>query len=104
MKLVTPIPPAPGEASADYRYQPARPLNRITLSDFKNLDDDFGEDPTGPALTNIDPIVARYNQQAAALTQTEFFQKNVEALFREFPIDESRPPFSFGLSRKSDAT
>jgi membrane protein len=104
MKLVTPIPPAPGEASADYRYQPARPLNRITLSDFKNLDDDFGEDPTGPALTNIDPIVARYNQEAAALTQTEFFQKNVEALFREFPIDESRPPFSFGLSRKSDAT
>ncbi|MBP6507819.1 MAG: YihY/virulence factor BrkB family protein [Opitutaceae bacterium] len=100
MKLIIPIPPQQGETAADYHYQPARPLNRITLSDFKNLDDDFGEDPTGPMLTNLDPIVARYNDETAALTRADFFQKNVEALFAEFPIDESRPPFTFGLSRR----
>lgn len=100
MNLVTPIPPQPGEPAADFRYQPARPLNRITLSDFKTLDDDFGEDPTGPALTEIDPIVARYNTEAADLTRSPFFQKNIEALFLEFPITESRPPFSFGLTRR----
>ncbi len=100
MNLVTAIPPLPNEAAADFRYQPARPLNRITLSDFKNLDDDFGEDPTGPALTEIDPIVARYNLEAAALTRAEFFQKSIETLFTEFPIAESRPPFSFGVTRR----
>lgn len=100
MQLVTAIPPQSNEDAADFRYQPARPLNRITLSDFKNLDDDFGEDPTGPALTDIDPIVVRYNAEAAALTRAEFFQKSVEQLFAEFPITESRPPFSFGLTRR----
>jgi len=103
MELVTPIPPQPGEASSDYRYQPARPLNRITLSDFKNLDDDFGEDPTGPVLSNIDPILARYNEAAGALTHSEFFQKNIETLLQEFPIDASRPPFAFGLSRRRES-
>lgn len=100
MNLVTPIPPQPGEPAADFRYQPARPLNRITLSDFKTLDDDFGEDPTGPALQDIDPIVARYNTETEALTRGAFFQRNVEDLFAEFPIVESRPPFSFGLTRR----
>jgi len=100
MELVTPIPPQPGEASADYRYQPARPLNRITLSDFKTLDDEYGEDPAGPVLSNIDPIVARYNDETGALTHSEFFQKNIEALLQDFPIDASRPPFAFGLSRR----
>lgn len=104
MDLVTPIPPQPGEASADFRFQPARPLSRITLSDFKTLDDDFGEDPSGPALADIDPIVARYNEEAGALTRSEFFQKNVETLFLEFPIDASRPPFTFGLSRRTRHT
>lgn len=99
MHLVTAIPPQPNETATDFRYQPARPLNRITLSDFKTLDDDFGEDPTGPALTEIDPIVARYNTETAALTRAEFFQKSVETLFTEFPIAESRPPFTFGAAR-----
>lgn len=100
MNLLIPIPPQLGDAAADYRYQPARPLKRITLRDFKTLDDDFGEDPSGPALSNLDPIVARYNQETSALTRSEFFQKNVEELFADFPIDESRPPFTFGLSRR----
>lgn len=101
MALVTPIPPQPGEASSDYHFQPARPLNRITLAEFKTLDDDFGEDPTGPVLATIDPILDRYNTETGALTHTEFFQKDIETLLREHPIDASRPPFAFGLSRRA---
>lgn len=104
MDLVTPIPPQPGDASSDFRYQPARPLNRITLADFKTLDDDFGEDPTGPVLANIDPILERYNTETATLTEGEFFRKDIEALLRDFPIDASRPPFAFGLSRRAART
>jgi len=104
MNLITPIPPQAGDIAADFRYQPARPLNRITLSDFKRLDDDLGEDPTGPVISVLDPIVTRYNTEAENFTQGEFFQKDIETLFRDFPIDESRPPFAFGLSRrKADA-
>lgn len=101
MDLVTPIPPQPGAPSSDYRFQPARPLNRITLGEFKTLDDDFGEDPTGPVLANIDPILARYNDETGALTQSEFFKQDVETLLRDYPIDASRPPFAFGLSRRN---
>jgi membrane protein len=104
MKLVTPIPPQQGEAAADYRFQPAKPLNRISLSDFKTLDDDFGADPTGPVLSDIDPIVVRYNEETGALTQAEFFKKNIETLFQEFPIDTSRPPFAFGHTLRKGAT
>jgi len=104
MELVTPIPPPPGAPSSDYRFQPARPLNRITLAEFKTLDDTIGEDPTGPVLANIDPILSRYNAEAGALTQNEFFQKDVETLLREHPIDASRPPFAFGLAHRAART
>lgn len=100
MNLITPIPPQAGDVAADFRYQPARPLNRITLSDFKRLDDDLGEDPTGPVISVLDPIVTRYNTETESFTRGEFFQKDIETLFRDFPIDESRPPFAFGLSRR----
>ncbi|HEY0966333.1 MAG TPA: YihY/virulence factor BrkB family protein [Opitutaceae bacterium] len=99
MHLVTPIPPSAGEDATDLRFQPARPLNRITLSDFKSLDDDLGEDPTGPVLANLDPIVSRYNKATESLTRGEFFQKTIEQLFTENPIDVSRPPFAFGDRR-----
>lgn len=100
MSLITPIPPQAGDVAADFRYQPSRPLNRITLSEFKRLDDDLGEDPTGPVLSVLDPIVTRYNAEAVDFTKGDFFQKDIETLFRDFPIDESRPPFAFGLSRR----
>lgn len=101
MRLVTPIPSAAGEDSTDHRYQPARPLNRLTLSDFKILDDAFGEDPSGPVLAHLDPIVAHYNVETAQLTRGAFFQKSIEQLFAEHPIEASRPPFAFGERRGS---
>lgn len=101
MHLVTPIPPPPGEDATDLQFQPARPLNRITLSEFKSLDDDLGEDPTGPVLANLDPIVARYNSATESLTRGAFFQKTIEELFSENPIDASHPPFAFGDRRSS---
>jgi membrane protein len=96
MNLLTPIPPASADASTDYRYQPARPLNRITLASFKTLDDDFGDDPTGPSLGHIEPVLARYNAAVSALSESDLFQRPLDQLLNEFPIDASRPPFAFG--------
>ena len=90
MELLTPIPPPPGEVATDYRYQPARPLSRITLASFKMLDDDYGDDPTGPALGYVEPILARYNAVVSNLHASEFFQKSIDQLLNEFPLENLR--------------
>lgn len=90
MKLLTPIPPAEGEAATDLRYLPARPLNRITLGDFKTLDDDLGKEAGTPVPSHTDPIVERYVIETGQLTHGEFFQKTIEELLAEHPVDLSR--------------
>jgi membrane protein len=100
LNLVTTIRPDPGTNSTDYLYQPARPLNRITLFDFKTLDDNLGEDPIGNSLERIDPILHEYTAALNRLGDQEFFQKNLDELFADHPFDESRPPFAMA-DRKS---
>jgi len=99
VQLVTTLNPAPGSAATDYLFQPARPLNRITLHDFKKLEEDFGENPIGASLERIDPLLAHYDQAVAKLGEHEFFRKNLEQLFADHPFDESRPPFTMGEKR-----
>ena len=55
--FVTRVPKAPGASRPDEAYQPARPLSRITLFEFKSAADNFGADPAGDAVERIDPIV-----------------------------------------------
>jgi membrane protein len=99
--LVTPLQPAPDSSTADPLYQPARPLNRITLHDFKTLDDNLGEDPVGSTLGSIDPLVGHYDAALAQLGEQAFFKKTLDELFDEYPFEESRPPFALGASRKT---
>jgi membrane protein len=68
-------------------------LNRISLYEFKNLDDNFGDDPVGQALEQIDPILHHYNDALDKLGETPFFKKSLEELFNDHPFDGSRPPF-----------
>ncbi len=100
LKLITPLP-STSEDSSDLLYQPARPLNRITLADFKTLDDNLGDDPVGSSLDQLDPILLRYNQEVAKLGERAFLQKTLEQLLAEFPFDQSRPPFALGESRRA---
>ena len=93
MQLITTLRPAAGTPATEYLYQPARPLNRISLQEFKNLDDNFGDDPVGQALERIDPILHHYNEALEEIGRQPFFKKSLEELFKEHPFDESRPPF-----------
>ncbi|MCU0791344.1 MAG: hypothetical protein MUE42_00490, partial [Opitutaceae bacterium] len=86
MRLLTPVPAKPGDQENDLRFQPARPLNRTTLADFKRLDDDHGGDPTGPTLTDIDPIVLSYDERLNEIQRGEFFQKTLEELIEAHPM------------------
>jgi membrane protein len=99
MDLVTTLRPAPDTPATEYCFQPARPLNRINLLEFKTLDDNLGHDPIGQALERIDPLLNRYETALAQVGEQEFFKKNLEELFAEYPFDESRPPFALGERR-----
>ena len=93
MQLITTLRPTGGTTATEYLYQPARPLGRISLHEFKSLDDNFGDDPVGQALEGIDPILFHYNAAIERVGQQAFFTKSLEELFNEHPFDGSRPPF-----------
>ncbi|MBS0632993.1 MAG: YihY/virulence factor BrkB family protein [Verrucomicrobia bacterium] len=101
--LITPLPPPPGTPDAEACYQPARPLSRIYLLDFKTLNENYGEDPVGDTLQQIDPILLRYKTAFACLGEQELFQKSLEQLITEFDFDVSRPPFALGESTRPAA-
>ncbi len=90
MKLLVPGPAQTGDQENDLRYQPARPLNRTTLADFKTMDDNHGGDPTGPSLTDIDPIVLAYDEHVSGLQNGAFFQKTLDELIDAHPMPLSK--------------
>jgi len=97
LKLVSPVPPAAkDEASSNFLYQPARPLNRITLGDFKELFENLGEDPSSSMLDQIDPVATRYQSTITELNHGQFFSKTLEEVFAENPIEDTHPPFALG--------
>ena len=99
MQLILTLRPSAGEPATEHRYQPARPLNRMTLLEFKTLDDNLGDDPVGQSLERIDPILRDYDAGLARLGEQELFQKSLEQLIAEHPFDVSRPPFALGGQR-----
>jgi membrane protein len=101
LKFVTPLPPPVDDDSNALLYQPARPLNRISLLEFKRLDDNYGDDPVGNSLEHLDPVLYHYNRAVERNGEQEFFKKSLEDLFADHPFDESHPTFVPGHPRKS---
>lgn len=87
MGLLTPVPPEPGEAATDNRFQPARPLSRITLGQFKTLDDNLGSDPAGPNLHDVDPLVREYDRMLEEGLRAEWFETPLDRLMAEHPVE-----------------
>jgi membrane protein len=94
--LLSPLPPTEHGSSTDYLYQPARPLNSLTLADFKSLFERHGEDPTAEAIDTLDPLVGRYQERLKSLTtaDADLLQKPLDVLLGEVPFDETHPPFT----------
>jgi len=91
--LITELPPAEGSDQTDHRYQPARPLNKVTLFDFKQLFEHHGESPSGELLDSIDPLLAHYHQKLATALPDILGKKTLDELLDELPMSESRIPF-----------
>jgi membrane protein len=81
--FVMPAPAGPGADSADVRYQPAMPLDRITMLDFKLAAESRGADPSGDALDRIDPVVRDFGDAIGRLGEQAFFRKSVDELLAE---------------------
>jgi membrane protein len=99
MDFVTTLRPADDTPATEHRYQPACPLNRINLLEFRTRDANLGDDPVGQTLEHIDPILPNYDAALGRLGEQEFFKKSLEQLFADHPFDESRPPFALGECR-----
>jgi membrane protein len=84
--FVMSVPPVSGADPADMLYQPARPLNRITLLDFKLAAESRGADPSGDALEKIDPLVREFGNAIERLGDQAFFHKSIEELLSGEPV------------------
>ncbi|HEY5079879.1 MAG TPA: YihY/virulence factor BrkB family protein [Opitutaceae bacterium] len=78
--FAAPVPMMPGAPDADARYRPARPLNQITLLEFKAAADNLGADPAGDALARSDPVVGEFGEAMSRLGEKAFFKESVEHL------------------------
>lgn len=94
LQLVSLVPPGAKTNAQDYRYQPARPLNRITLGDFKHRFEHYGEDPAGEGLARVDPVLTQYHNTLKSQEEQEFFSRTLEELFAAHPFEGSKSPLA----------
>ena len=86
--FVAAIPPARGQASLDYRYQPARPPDRITLAEFKQrLRDLRRELRAREAWEAADPVLRLYHDRLARHLQEALGRQTLDELLAEFPAE-----------------
>ncbi len=60
--LVSSIPPEAGEPFQNYKYQPAKPLDKIELNSFKTAFENHGSAPDEDQFDDHEPIVKRYHE------------------------------------------
>ncbi|MEC7906769.1 MAG: YihY/virulence factor BrkB family protein [Verrucomicrobiota bacterium] len=61
LHLVSSIPPKAGELFQNYKYQPALPLDKIELRDFKLRFEGHGNMPHESLFDDYDPVVRRFH-------------------------------------------
>jgi membrane protein len=83
--LVSTNPPLEGESALDYRFQPARPLDRITLNDFRNQFAELGESPSGELLEAVDPILRHFRTSISASLGEAIGTRSLDQLVDELP-------------------
>jgi len=86
MNLITPISSAESHEIAQVRYQPSRPLSRVTLRDFKRTDDALGDSSAAVCLANLDPVLEAYDTRIARSLDDPFFNTPLSDLFEELPF------------------
>lgn len=89
MGLITPIRDSGSTEVANVHYQPARPLSRVTLRDFKRDDDSLGDSSSAVCLGNLDPVLEAYDSRMARSLSDPFFSTPLSTLFEQMPFRSS---------------
>jgi membrane protein len=93
IRLITELPPADAADPNDFRYQPARPLDQITLEEFRREFENYGEAPTAGLLDNVDPVLALYHQRLAEHLPAILGQQTLDQLIAEQQPSATYAPF-----------
>ncbi len=93
IKLISELPPSEGADQNDLRYQPARPLNQITLDEFRREFENYGEAPTAGLLENVDPILAHYHEKLAQVLPATLGAKTLDELIEDLKPSQTYAPF-----------
>ena len=92
LQLIAELPPAPGAEPNDLRYKPARPLDQITLMEYRREFENYGEAPSGALLDNVDPVLALYHERLARALPAAFGDKTLDQLIGELPPSQAYAP------------
>ena len=93
LRLIDELPPAEDADPNDHRYQPARPLDAITLADFREKFENYGEAPSGGLLDHVDPVLAHYHAKLAAGLPAVLGDKTLDQLITEQHPSQTYAPF-----------
>lgn len=93
IKLITELPPAEGADPNDHRYQPARPLNQMTLDEFRREFENYGEAPTAGLLDNVDPVLALYHERLGKALPAALGHQTLDELIDELKPSHTYAPF-----------
>ena len=93
IKLISELPPADGADANDHRYQPARPLDQVTLEEFRREFENYGEAPTAGLLDVVDPVLAHYHAKLAACLPAALGGQTLDQLINEFQPSQTYAPF-----------
>ena len=93
LQLISELPPGDGADPTDHRYQPARPLDKVTLHDFRQMFEHYGESPSGGLLDNVDPVLALYHHRLAACLPAALGDKTLEQLIDDIKPSQPYAPF-----------
>ncbi len=94
LQLIAQLPSSESRDPNDYRYQPARPLNRITLFEFQQLFAHYGASPSGDMLDSVDPILAHYHARLATALPEALGGRTLDELLDDFDSNVTRAPFA----------
>jgi len=94
LQLIAQLPSAEAKDPNDYRYQPARPLDQVTLLQFQQLFVHYGESPSGEMLDSVDPILAHYHARLAAVLPDAIGAETLDQLLGRFESKVTRAPFA----------
>jgi len=93
LQLIAELPPDAGADPTDHRYQPARPIGRISLVDFRQMFENYGEAPSGGLLDNVDPVLAHYHERLNASLPQALGDRTLDELIDELKPSQTYAPF-----------